>query len=208
MNKKLILIFVVSFLVLTSFVISITSIEEDYVKSLIEKQGITKIDNITELDKSVLPSQIDISMVDENNVGIYEVGYEDSGILKNLFVISYSSSEIIPTKKEVGGNFLYLPFTIQNGVSNSYVMMDSGSIVGISSLSELKSGEEIIIRVYKNDEPLYFYNELSSQNLIDFDLESPNLDLFNVGDKISIRVETNGGDFSYEAFTNIKVVIQ
>lgn len=164
------------------------------VDSLIEKQGIspTDVNEISTVDKNALPSGLDISEVQENNVNIQKIDYNQNGISRDLFVISFTNEGLkeILKEKEVSAGY-YLTFS---GVENlgSYVLMEAGSVTGLSSSVDFSGEGEIAIEVYRNEDLMFISNKiLSTGEGFDFDLQSKNLDVFNVGDRISIKVKSS-----------------
>lgn len=172
--------------------------EESYIRSLTEKQGIENISNITKLDKSFLPDEIDVSNIEENQVGIYEIEYDDFGILRNIFVVSYISDEVVEVFREPVENSFYFTFNKNNlsfsSFVGSYVMLKSGSITGLSSFVSLSGNGKVFLYVYRNGESINFFNEISSGEVdtIDFDLQSVGLNEFDEGDILSLYIVLEG----------------
>jgi len=192
MDKRKILILGIFFLIFVGFFVSATEVE-DYISSFVEREGIQKetIKNISEVNKSKFPKQILISNIEENNVGIYEVKYSEGGIDKDLFVLSYGTSKVEEPKNEFEvQNVEYLDFQGQEGFIGEYLMMDEGSIVGLSSVGDFSREGEIKIEVFKNGESIGLLNEIYSEgNNYDYELQSENINLFYPGDVISVKID-------------------
>jgi hypothetical protein len=165
----------------------------NYIDSVLEKQGIGQenIQTISEIDKSNLPKELMVSNVQNSEVGIYQVGYLEGNLEKNLFVISYTSEEIekIPALKEFN-NIQYLIFNSNStGFMQNYVMLDSGSITGISTSADFFGVGNLKIEVYKNGKSLNFIIEIDYRgDKFDYELQSNNLDMFQAGDIISVYI--------------------
>lgn len=169
--------------------------EENYINYFLKEQGIDTIKTVEKVNETTLPEEIDISNVNENQIGVYGVTYEENGIEKKLFVFSYSEEEFkkpdIKTISEKNYLTFSKPDSVNSGYINSgYIMLNSGSIIGLSTTANVDNGK-IIVEVHKNGQPMLISNEFF--NNYDFDLESKNLDTFEIGDVISIYIKTEGG---------------
>lgn len=169
--------------------------EENYINYFLKEQGIDTIKTVEKVNETTLPEEIDISNVNENQIGVYGVTYEENGIEKKLFVFSYSDEEFkkpdIKTISEKNYLTFSKPDSVNSGYINSgYIMLNSGSIIGLSTTANVDNGK-IIVEVHKNGQPMLISNEFF--NNYDFDLESKNLDTFEIGDVISIYIKTEGG---------------
>jgi len=70
---------------------------KEYVKEFVKKKGIKaeQVKNITEVDFESLPKEVNIEGVDDSNLAIYQVDYEeDDQSDEEIFVITYSTSEL------------------------------------------------------------------------------------------------------------------
>jgi hypothetical protein len=191
---------------------SVTSDINNYVKGFIEKGGLngSSVDQITEIDQSSLPDDVEIKEVDKNKVGIYEVNYTgDSGDKESVYVVTYSTPklkqkaetknvQIVVFGSSTSNNeskFLDSSTGVQTGENAGYVMLHSGSLTGISSSSGILEGDgQIVIKIYKNGEDTGFENLISSEDdkKIDYDLQSEGAVSYDAGDIISVYVEQQG----------------
>jgi hypothetical protein len=219
MRKEVII--VIGFIVLISAgafaqVASSSEISEevtDYVKTFVEKGGIdqNQISDITEINQSSLPDEVEIKKIDENNVGIYEVNYTQNNQSKKLFIVTYSTNEFKKEEQKEIRNIQNLNFGlagiatksiyldtvtgVKSGSDSGYVMMHSGSITGIStSIKTIDGNGKAVIKVFKNGKDTGFNNLILStdKNKIDYDLQSENIITYNPGDVISVYVEISG----------------
>lgn len=184
----------------------------DYVKTFVEKGGIADEDikEVKKLDQDDLPDEVEIKEINENKIGIYEVGYQEEPEepVKKVFVVTYATNEF--KKKSEFKNIQNLDFgyagealssvclktaTGVDSCESGYVMMHEGSITGISTSLTISSGAgKLQIKVYKNGEDTGFENVISSDDLnkIDYDLQSENVVTYQPGDIISVYVEQTG----------------
>ncbi|PIN91889.1 hypothetical protein COU56_04425 [Candidatus Pacearchaeota archaeon CG10_big_fil_rev_8_21_14_0_10_31_9] len=185
---------------------------DNYVKNFIEKGGLngSSVDQITEIDQSLLPDDVEIKEVDKNKVGIYEVNYTgDSGDKESVYVIMYSTPklkqkaetknvQIVVFGSSTSNNeskFLDSSTGVQTGENTGYVMLHSGSLTGISSSSGILEGDgQIAIKIYKNGEDTGFENLISFEDdkKIDYDIQSEGAVSYVAGDIISVYVEQRG----------------
>lgn len=215
MRVKIFLV-VLGILLITSVIAEVSPNQEesDYVEKLLEEKG-KVVEGVSKLESKDLPKEVSAESVEENNVGIFKVNYQEGGISKSLFVISYIAETVtgISLVPEVPF-FRYLTFREINLNKNSgfitesgYVSMDEGSLVGMSS-GVVYSGEGVIrIYLYKNGEETGLYNEFSTSSgeRFDFDFQSIGLDKLSVGDVLSLYVESKGGVVLNEISTTIKI---
>lgn len=184
----------------------------DYIKSFVDNGGIKQdqINNVTQINQSSLPDEVEIKEIDENNIGIYQVDYSQNNQSKKVFVVTYSTNEFKKKETQIK-NIKYLNFGysgnssdsgyldtstgVSSGNSNGYVMMHAGSIIGIStSIKSLKGVGEVYIKVYKNGQDTKFSNMISAtdKKKIDYDLQSEGIVSYEPGDIISLYLEING----------------
>jgi len=191
---------------------------ETYVEQFVENKGINseEINNITQVSFEDLPKEVNIENIDDTNLAIYQINYNQSPEKQdNLFVITYSVEKlesqgdlIVAQDKREFLNFGFSEETSESiflksasGVDSSlekgYVMMRSGSITGISTSLEILSGEgNVEIVVYKNGEEIQFGNTfaVSSSGVDkDYDVQSKDTILFEAGDIISAYVKLSSG---------------
>ena len=198
----------------------------NYVKEFVEKRGIApeEINNVSQVDFGSLPEEVEVDNVNDANLAIYEVNFNDSKKNednKKVFVVTYSAENIETTKDLIihpdSRSFLQFGFTTEqsgsvflntaSGVPGSleqgYVMMRQGSITGISTNMDIvKNGEGIIdMIIYKNGEAINFGNTLSSDEPgieKDYDTQSKGVVTFEPGDTISVQIVTSNLDVSYK----------
>ena len=186
---------------------------EGYVEQFVKKQGIEaeEINKITQVNFEDLPKEVNIENVNNANLAIYQIDYNQSSTNQDkLFVITYSVEKlqsqgdlIISQDKREFLNFGLNKATSEstflnsaNGVETSlekgYVMMRGGSITGISTNLETLSGEgNIEIIVYKNGEAIQFGNTFVISSLgieKDYDVQSKDTVLFEAGDVLSVAL--------------------
>jgi len=196
-----------------------------YVEKFVEKKGVPAEDitNVTEVNFEDLPKEVAIENVDNSNLAIYQVDYEEEGKEKNqIFVITYSVNElqaqgdliIAHDKRQFlhfgmadersDSGFLKTATGVEGSLDNGYVMMREGSITGISTsldVAKADSEGEISIIIYKNGEAIRFSNTLDASSVEtkkDYDVQSSEVVTFEAGDLISAYVEGQG-DIAWES---------
>jgi hypothetical protein len=176
---------------------NVSSDVASYLEKMIERQGVSPqgVSSIVPVDKSRLPSAIDVNKIDENQVEIYQMEYIEDGSNKSVYVVSFSATSFGEISSTVQENYQYLTFNGNSaGFLNEYVMIDSGSIVGVSSSIKYSGSGDVDIEVYRNGISTGFMNEISSDgDSYDFDLQSDNMNIFELGDRISVKVVSYGG---------------
>jgi hypothetical protein len=202
---------------------TLSSSVSDYVKDFVSKKGINpkKISNISQISFEDLPKEVNIENVNDNNLAIYEVQYNDtsqeiSGLDKKVFVITYSVNEIksqgdlivssdkrmflnFGLNKEIStSEFLNTASGVEGSLERGYIMMREGSITGISTVLNVTSfveGGQAEIIIYKNGKPIGFGNTINLNNLgikKDYDVQSRGVVSFEPGDLISAYVKIDG----------------
>ena len=191
---------------------------QKYVEEFVEKRGIgaEDINNISEVDISNLPQDVNIENVNDANLAIYQVDYnETAGANEQIFVITYSSKklgdqgDIIVAKDKrqflhfglsdetAGSTFLETATGVPGSIGVGYVMIRHGSITGLSTLLEVIDAvedEDIEVIVYKNDEVIRFGNVIyASLDGIkkDYDVQSKGVVEFEPGDVVSVFINTD-----------------
>jgi hypothetical protein len=203
---------------------------QDYLKDFINKKGITseKVGNITEVKFTELPKEVSIENIDDTNIAIYEIGYEEGQIEKQVFVITYSVEQlktqgdlIIAHDKRQFLNFGYNGEMTASGFLNTatgvsgdtnkgYLMMREGSITGISTNLEItkNSPSQIEIIIYKNGKAVKFSNTISARNEgieKDYDIQSSGIVRFSPGDLISVYLQTGNEVLLKDAITLVEI---
>lgn len=202
---------------------TISSNVSDYVKEFVSKKGIDpkKISNVSQVSFEDLPKEVNIENVNDNNLAIYEVQYNDtsqeiSGLDKKVFVITYSVNELksqgdlivssdkrmflnFGLNKEIStSDFLNTASGVEGSLERGYLMMREGSITGISTILNVTSfvdGGQAEIIIYKNGKPIGFGNTINLNNLgikKDYDVQSRGVVTFEPGDLISAYVKVEG----------------
>lgn len=198
-----------------------------FVSDFVGKKGIApeEINKVSEVDFNNLPKEVNIENVNDNNLAIYKVEYNDSqdttNNTKKVFVVTYSTGnvasqgDIIVTKENreflnfgLGdetseSRFLKTATGVVGSLETGYVMLREGSITGIStSLNANGDSGEIEIIVYKNGEAIQFGNTFdtsSSGTKKDYDVQSKGTVQFQPGDVISAYAKvTSDGKVSYK----------
>lgn len=195
-----------------------------FVKDFAEKRGVneSEINNITEVDFDALPKEVEIENVNDNNLAIYQVNYNETETeQKNLYVITYSTEKLegqgdiivaqdkrmflnFGSEGEMTKGFLKTASGVEGSLESGYVMMRSGSITGVStSLDVTENSEaEIQIIVYKNGEQINFGNEISASESgvqKDYDIQSKGIVEFEAGDVISAYTKVVDGEAEYKS---------
>ncbi len=202
--KRLIVIFGVCIILLMTLGIVFASNTEDFIKKDLEKIG-KNVKNVTELDN-----------------GFYEI---DVGEEKPIFAITYTgkiSQE--SSKKKNSKTFLNFGFAgemnesgflknsgVAEGLEKGYVMMNKGSITGISTnleILDLIDSGKIEIIIYKNGEQVGFRNTLSAVSSgikKDYDIQSENIVVFEPGDVISLYAKASNGVVWKDIITMVEI---
>lgn len=226
-KKKLFIIFSLFVFLLLVMTIFATAEEEikilsenakNYVSDFVEKRGINSenIKNITEVNFDDLPKEVNIENVDDTNLAIYQIDYDEVTEEEDkVFVITYSVEKlksqgdiiIAQDKREFlnfgfGGEmtnsrFLETASGVETGLDKGYVMMREGSITGISTSLEILEGTgDLEIVIYKNGEKIQFGNTFvvgSAGVKKDYDVQSRGVVSFEPGDVISVYVKASDG---------------
>lgn len=192
-------------------------VKQDFVKDFIEKEDISESDiaSITPVDLANPPEEVKLGKeIEDTNVAIFQVDYEKQNESKRLFVVTYSGEEFkVPLKlvpataieylnfgeaeKIEGSAYLKTATNVKTSEKNGYVMMDYGSITGLSTSLEVfeSSGGVIEVMVYVNGEDVGLRNTIYSPELginKDYDKESKDVIKFKPGDVVSVYVKVNG----------------
>lgn len=201
---------------------------QDYLKDFIEKKGIdkAKVENITEINFAKLPKEVSIENIDDTNIAIYEIVYEEEQEQRQVFVITYSVEQlvtqgdlIIAHDKRQFLNFGYNGEMTQStflntatGVSSNrgYLMMREGSITGISTNLEIVNNKQELLEIviYKNGKAVEFSNTISarSQGIAkDYDIQSNGIVRFSPGDLISVYLQTKNGVVLKDVITLVEI---
>ncbi len=190
---------------------------QNYIEGFAEKKGIEgeSINEINKVDFENLPKEVNIENVDDTNLAIYEVDYEEGGETQKVFVITYSVEElkaqgdliIAHDKRQFlnfgfdgamdSARFLETATGVEGSLEQGYVMMRKGSITGLStSLEVIEEGEgQIEIIIYKNGEQVGFENALNGALGVqkDYDIQSNDVVNFEPGDVISVYANAKQG---------------
>jgi hypothetical protein len=198
---------------------NLSSSVSTYVKEFVSKKGIDpkKVSKVSKVSFDELPKEVNIENVNDNNLAIYEVNYnETSDEERKMFVITYSVDKlrsqgdlIVSSDKrmflnfglnsEIGASqFLNTASGVEASLEKGYIMIREGSITGISTVLEVTQSLEngrVEIIVYKNGEPIGFGNTVLSNELgikKDYDVQSNGVVGFEQGDIISAYVKVDG----------------
>jgi hypothetical protein len=191
----------------------------EYVEEFVSKKGINpdKISDVSQVSFDDLPKEVNIENVNDNNLAIYEVNYNETPEeQKKMFVITYSVDKLstqgdlivshdkrmflnFGLNKEIANSeFLNTASGVEGSLEKGYVMMREGSITGISTVLDITQSAEqgqIEIVIYKNGIPIGFGNTISSDAVgvkKDYDVQSKGVVSFEPGDVISAYVKVNG----------------
>jgi hypothetical protein len=203
----------------------ISDATEKYVENFAEKKGVNAEDitGIKQVDFNSLPKEVNIENINDNNLAIYQVDYQENSQDKKLFVVTYSTEKlksqgdliVAQDKREFlsfgfsgkssGSTFLKSDTDVETSFEKGYVMMRGGSITGISTNLEILKAEttaDIEIVIYKNGEPAGLSNLITaSQESLgvktDYDIQSKGIVTFEPGDVISVYLK-NGGNLIWK----------
>jgi len=188
-----------------------------YIEDFVEKKGIdsSEINNVTEIDFNSLPKEVSIENVNNANLAIYQIDYNQGSSNEKIFLVTYavekleSQGDLIVSqdKREflnfgfdggmIGSGFLKTSVGITGSLEKGYVMMRDGSITGIStSLEILEGAGELNIVIYKNGNPIQFGNSFVVDSIgvkKDYDIQSKDTVVFQAGDVISLYVQSADG---------------
>lgn len=197
---------------------------KNYVEEFAQKRDVQaeQINDISQVDFDSLPKEVNIENVNEANLAIYQVNYNETDESNNtieekdLFVITYSTEKlkaqgdiIIASDKreflhfgsvgELSAGFLNTATGVEGSLESGYVMMREGSVTGISTSLDVlqeQEGASIEIIIYKNGEAISFSNEIytSSKGVgKDHDIQSNGIVTFKPGDVISAYAKASDG---------------
>lgn len=225
--KRLIGILVVGIVLMTiSGVIAQSQISgevEDFVKKVANKKGISEqeIESVEEVDFSNLPKEVKLENIDNTNLALYKINTAE----KPTFVISASgrtiekitSQDIYTTSllnfgisgEENESQFMETSAGVKTSSESGYVMLNSGSITGISTSIEILENnfEPVKIIIYKNGEPLGLTNQMDTSLTgfkKDYAIQSKGIVAFSPGDVISVYINSNGARFK-DAVTLVEI---
>lgn len=201
-----------------------------FIEDFVEKRGIDvdKINSVSQVDFDNLPKEVNIENVDDTNLAIYEVDYDEDGEDKQVFVISYSVEQlrsqgdiiVAHDKRQsldfghsgtmTGFGFLNTAAGVETSLEKGYVMAREGSITTISTNLEVLGMEEgsIEIVVYLNGVPVSFGNTLDSSTLgvkKDYDVQSKDTVRFEPGDVVSAYVRGEGDASWSDVITIVEI---
>ena len=208
-------------------------VKKDFIKDFVEKEDISEKDikSIEQIDLANPPEEVKLGKeIEDTNVAIFQVDYEKQNESKKLFVVTYSGEEFkVPLKLVPATAIEYLNFgeaettkgsaylktatNVKTSEKNGYVMMDYGSITGLSTSLEVleSSGGVIEIIVYINGEDVGLRNTIYSPELgtnKDYDKESKDVIKFEPGDIISVYVKVNGKMVWTNVINLVKIQIE
>jgi len=229
MKKLLFGIMIISIVLSTTIIIAESNITEEvetaleniaskeiaqsaqkYVEDFVRQEGIgaEDIDKVEKVDLNNLPKDVEIENVDDTNLAIYQIAYEN--FAKELFVITYSTDQLASYKnlifkqeerqlinfgisKATKDTFLETSTGISGNLAQGQVMMREGSITGLSTNLDVEKTNEkrIEIILYINEEPFYFRNMIDASTTgkkTAYVLQSKNIVTFLPGDIISVYV--------------------
>ncbi len=208
--KRLTIIFVVCVILLMTIgiVFAETNIEKsEKIKEKMIKEGII-VNDINQIDYNNLPPEMKIVDIGDTDLAIYKVDQKNN---KPIFVITsgekFQTPSVKPTYSrtflDFGFNgdmnesgFLKTSTGVEGGLNKGYVMINKGSITGISTNLDVlnsKDSGKIEIIIYKNGEQIGFGNSLnaaSSGIKKDYDIQSENTVIFEPGDIISVYAKS------------------
>ena len=190
----------------------------DYVTSFAEKRGVNvnDITNVSKVDFNDLPKEVNIENVNDANLAIYQVNYNENTEDKKVFVVTYSLEKlkaqgdliVAQDKREflnfgfegtmVNDGFLKTATGVESSLEKGYVMARKGSITTISTNLEITKSDDsgkVEIIIYKNGEMILFGNTLDANGQgikKDYDVQSKDTVTFEPGDVISVYAKSDG----------------
>ena len=229
--KKLVLgLSILAVFFMLSFVIAgeaSSKTTEEFIKKVVEKKGIfeDEIENITQVNFTDLPKEINLGNIDDTNLALYEIkqktaapiflitfsGERIEGLDAKAEEVTYTSSFLTFGKNEKTGDSIFLETAAgtESGINKGYVMLREGSIVGISTNLEVLNGEgEIKAIIYKGENPSGFINSVDATSAgikIDHDVQSEDIVNFKPGDIISVYINNKDGVSIKDVTTLIEI---
>ena len=201
-----------------------------FVEDFVEKRGIEpeEITDVSQVDFDSLPKEVNIENVDDANLAIYEVDYDDNGEDKQVFVISYSVEElraqgdlIVAHDKRMfldfghsgamaDSGFLDTSAGVETSLEKGYVMVREGSITAVSTNLEVVGSSEgsLEVVVYLNGEAINFGNTFDTSSVgvkRDHDVQSRDTVTFEPGDVISAYVLGEDGVVWEDVITTVEI---
>ena len=190
----------------------------DYVTSFAEKRGVNvnDITNVSKVDFNDLPKEVNIENVNDANLAIYQINYNENTEDKKVFVVTYSLEKlkaqgdliVAQDKREflnfgfegtmVNDGFLKTATGVESSLEKGYVMARKGSITTISTNLEITKSDDsgkVEIIIYKNGEMILFGNTLDANGQgikKDYDVQSKDTVTFEPGDVISVYAKSDG----------------
>jgi len=202
---------------------------QTYVENFVKQKGIDaeEINEVEKIDLKNLPKDIEIENIDDTNLAIYQIAYQD--FKKELFVITYSTNELTSYKNlifkqderqllnfgisETSKNtFLETSTNIKSNINQGYVMMREGSITGLSTNLEIEKENEGIIEIiiYINDQPFHFRNTMDTSTTgkkTTYALQSKGIVNFRQGDTISVYINNPNKITAKNIITMLEITI-
>jgi len=190
----------------------LTNETRGYIESFLESDEIQaqEITSIQSIDLQNPPEEVELKNIEDTNVAIYQVNYTQGDEDKKIYVVSFASTDFaIPSDILGSPSVEYLHFgenTLSNGsiylktsegvrssAEQGYVMLDAGSITGLSTNVKIIDDfdGEVIVSVYKNGEFTGLRNVFDASSGIkkDYDTQAKDIVSFEPGDVISVAVE-------------------
>ena len=189
---------------------------QTFVENIAEQRGINESDitNVSQVDFSDLPGEVNLENIDETSLGIYQVSVVNGS---PIYVITmtgdvYSSTQASVSEIDLkrsylnfgyegkihNAGFLQTSTGVETSVEKGYVMMRSGNITGISTnldVTKSAADAQVEIIIYKNGEVLGFGNTLVADATgvkTDYDIQSEGIGSFEAGDVISTYLNVIG----------------
>ncbi|MFH1325537.1 MAG: hypothetical protein ABIH49_02075 [archaeon] len=188
------------------FAEQLSSDVQNFVKKVAGKKGINEneISNVSQVDFSNLPKEINLQNIDDTNLALYKV--ETIGN-KSVFVVTLSNENYKKISQQSSSvsllNFgfdgesnesLFLKTStgVSGDLERGYVMLRAGSITGISTNIEITKEGNVEIIIFKNGKALGFENSFSGTGVKnDFDTQSEGVVTFQPGDVISVYAKSD-----------------
>jgi hypothetical protein len=199
-----------------------------YIEKFLENDAIqaNEITAIQPVDLQNPPADVEVKNVEDTNIAIYQVNYTQGSEEKKIYVVSYATPDFVnpadiqgtPTieylhfgENALSNGSIYLKTSegVRSSADQGYVMMDSGSITGLSTNIKFvgSSGEELTVSIYKNGEFTGIRNTFDAQEGVskDYDTQSEGIVNFVPGDVISVSVESSADVNWDDVITMVKL---
>jgi hypothetical protein len=203
-----------------------------YVERFLNDTGVVEqvedVKSIEQIDLENPPEEVQVENVEDTDIVIYQVNYTQGAFDKNVYVVTFASDKFLsPIDIQRAASIEYLHFGenelsedsrylktvagVRSSVEKGYVMMEEGSIVGISTSAEIlraADGGRLDIIIYKNGENAGLMNIIDASETgvkKDYDMQASGVITFEPGDVISVYAKANGNLAYSDVINMIKI---